>query len=381
MNLSARDLAVFLTATIVPPFLLALMMTGVMRWLAPKIGLVDQPNARKVHASPIPLGGGIGIWFGVFATFALASIAIYLIHRGVEFPFDVPEFARTHAEGMLTKLDSLWLLLGAGSVLMLVGLADDRWQIGWQLRLSLQFGIAFICVWFGDWKLTAFIDTPWLTILLSMIWIVALVNSFNMLDNMDGLSGGIAMISSFMLAAVLMMTEDSSNRSPQLFVAGLLLVIGGSVLGFLFHNRPPAKIFMGDAGSYFLGSLIAVATMLATFVGYNSTQQHAILAPLFVMAVPFYDMITVIAIRLRNGRSPFHADKNHLSHRLVDLGFTKVQAVSTIYLLTATCGLAALLLHRVDFVGAVILSLLVICVLALIGLLEKTARRKIKSGQ
>jgi UDP-GlcNAc:undecaprenyl-phosphate GlcNAc-1-phosphate transferase len=121
---------------------------------------------------------------------------------------------------------------------------------------------------------------------------------------------------------------------------------------------------------------------LATYASYRTTSEdgagrHAVLAPLCVLAVPLYDMLTVIAIRLSNGRSPFEADKNHFSHRLVDLGLTKTQAVLTIYLTTATCGLAGLLLHQVNAAGAVMVVLLVVCVLSVIAIVETAARRKV----
>jgi UDP-GlcNAc:undecaprenyl-phosphate GlcNAc-1-phosphate transferase len=246
------------------------------------------------------------------------------------------------------------------------------------LRLLVEFGVAAVCVWLiDDLRLSAFINLPLLMGALSVLWIVALINSFNMLDNMDGLSGGVAAIAASMLAAVLLMAPDPTTGKPQIFVAGLLLVVVGALAGFLWHNLPPARIFMGDAGAYFVGFMIAIATLLASYTGYHSEKRHAILAPLCVMAVPLYDMTTVILIRLKNGKSPFQADKNHFSHRLVDLGLTKAQAVLTIYLTTATCGLGALLLHKVDRTGAVIIMLLVGCILALIGILETTARRTI----
>ena len=135
---------------------------------------------------------------------------------------------------------------------------------------------------------------------------------------------------------------------------------------------------MGDAGAYFVGFMIAVATLLASYTGYQSERKHAILAPLCVMAVPLYDMTSVILIRLASGKSPFQPDKNHFSHRLVDLGLTKTQAVLTVYLTTATCGLGALLLHQVQWTGAIVIMLLIGCVLTLIGVLEATARRTIK---
>jgi UDP-GlcNAc:undecaprenyl-phosphate GlcNAc-1-phosphate transferase len=211
---------------------------------------------------------------------------------------------------------------------------------------------------------------------LSVLWIASLINAFNMLDNMDGLSAGVAAISCAVLAAFLMFPASGATEAPQLFVAGFLLVLVGALLGFLAHNRPPARLFMGDAGSYFVGFCVAVATLLATYTGYNSRDQHALLAPLCVMAVPFYDMLTVMWIRYGEGRSVFEADKCHFSHRLVDLGMTKGQAVLTIYLTTATCGLGALLLRRVDVFGAAIILLLIGCVLALIHLLESSSRRK-----
>jgi UDP-GlcNAc:undecaprenyl-phosphate GlcNAc-1-phosphate transferase len=243
----------------------------------------------------------------------------------------------------------------------------------------MQFAVAAGCVALvNNLQLTAFIASPWITGALSVLWIVALINSFNMLDNMDALSGGVAAIAASILTAVMLLASDPENRGPQLFVAGFLLVLVGGILGFLCHNRPPAKIFMGDAGSYFIGFCIAVATLLATYTDYQGGRRHAILAPLCVMAVPLYDMVTVIFIRLKSGKSPFQPDKNHFSHRLVDLGLTKPQAVLTVYLTTATCGLGALLLHRVDTVGAAIIMLMIGCVLLLIAILEATARRTIR---
>jgi UDP-GlcNAc:undecaprenyl-phosphate GlcNAc-1-phosphate transferase len=261
---------------------------------------------------------------------------------------------------------------------MLLGLADDRYGLPWQPRMAVQLGVAVLCVYLvPNLRLTAFINQPLVTGALSVIWIVTLINSFNMLDNMDGLSAGIATIASGFLAAVMLIAPDPETQGPQLFVAGFLLVLAGSLLGFLWHNRPPAKIFMGDAGAYFVGFCIAVATLLASYTGYKGERQHAIFAPLCVMAVPLYDLVTVLAIRIAAGRSIFAADKNHFSHRLVELGLTKPQAVLTVYLTTATCCLAALLLHRVDLLGAVLLMLIVGCILSLIAILETSARRKI----
>jgi UDP-GlcNAc:undecaprenyl-phosphate/decaprenyl-phosphate GlcNAc-1-phosphate transferase len=381
--MSTSELFWFLCATLVPSVCVCWSGVWVVRRAALRWQLVDRPGVRKVHTSPTPMGGGLAIWMGVLFPFAVGQILLWIYAGGGPagqwIAARTPAFARPHLDGLVFQSTSLWVLLGGATLLMLVGLADDRRGLDWKLRLGIQFVIAAACVLWQGWRLTAFIDVPWITWVLSAVWIVALINAFNMLDNMDGLSAGVAAIAAAMLAAVLLMTLHPLTEQPQIFVAGFLLVLVGSLVGFLAHNRPPARIFMGDAGSYFLGFCIAVATLLATFTEYHGTRPHAVLAPLCVMAVPLYDMVTVIAIRLRSGRSPFAADKNHFSHRLVDLGLTKGQAVLTIYLTTATCGLGALLLHRVDLPGALIVILMIVCILGLIAILETTARRKLNS--
>ena len=373
--------------TVFPSFLFAWAMGYVVRRLAAKWGLVDQPGTRKVHLVPTPLGGGLAIWSGVVVTFALGQFALrhvgeWLLLAETQISSDsLASFVRQHLEGLRATSGQLWFVLGAATILMLLGLIDDYRHIPWQVRLGVQFIIASACVLLQpSWRLTAFIDLPMITSILSVLWIVGLINSFNMLDNMDGLSAGVAAIATGMLAMVLIIAPNPSGGGPQLFVSGFLLVLLGALAGFLWHNRPTARLFMGDAGSYFVGFCIAVATLLATFASDKSESPHAILAPLCVMAVPLYDTATVLWIRLREGRSPFNADKCHFSHRLVELGFTKVRAVATIYLTTATCGLAALLLHQVNGLGACLILLLVGCLLALVAILESTARRKVHDG-
>jgi UDP-GlcNAc:undecaprenyl-phosphate/decaprenyl-phosphate GlcNAc-1-phosphate transferase len=356
-------------STILPTFVLSCASVSVIRRLAPGLGLMDRPMAHKAHSNPVPLGGGIGIWFSVAASLLLGGVVVWLARSG---PIDIlPEIFRAHESGLLSKAGEMgWLLLG-GTILMVLGFVDDRQGISWKIRLAIELLVASLVVYAQGLRLTAFINLPWLTPLLSVLWIVVLINSFNMLDNMDGLSGGVACISSAMLAAMLLF--HPSRSEPQLFVAAMLLVLCGALLGFLVHNWAPAKIFMGDAGSYFVGYWIAIATLMSTYTSQFSPTPHAILAPLCILAIPLYDMSSVIWIRIREGRSPFQGDRRHFSHRLVNLGMSKTQAVLTIYLATATCGLSSLLLNRTDFVGAVIVCLMVLAVLGLIAVLEKLA--------
>jgi UDP-GlcNAc:undecaprenyl-phosphate/decaprenyl-phosphate GlcNAc-1-phosphate transferase len=371
----------FIVDTVLPSFLVTWAMGFAVRKLAPKCGLVDQPGHRKVHSTPVPLGGGLAIWFGI--VLPLGMVVTWVMIGGPSAWVDrydqlnaYQTLILPHIDGFKERIPDLLFLLGCATVLMLLGFLDDWRGLDWRLRILIQLAVAAAVVFGKGWRLTFFVDIPMVTNLLSVIWIVGLINSFNMLDNMDGLSAGVAAIAAAMLAALLLVAPDPENHGPQLFVAGFLLVLVGSLSGFLWHNRPPARLFMGDAGSYLIGFLIAVMAMLGTFAG-GSLPRHAVLAPLCVLAVPLYDTISVVCIRLRAGRSPFEGDKNHFSHRLVDLGLTKPQAVLTIYLTTAACGLSALVLHQVNPAGAITIVLSIVCLLAVIAILETTARRKV----
>ena len=358
-------------ATVFPAFLISVFAVGLVKRFAVTLGLLDEPNARKVHTVPIPLGGGLGIWLGVVGTFLLGTIVLYLLRTNEQLARElVPTRLQPHLPGLMSRAEQIWLLLGGGTILAILGLLDDRFSLDWRARLAVEFLVAGFVVYLQNLQLTAFIGIPWLTGILSVIWIVMLINSFNMLDNMDALSGGVAAIICGMFAMMLIVNPDPVQGQPQLFVAAMLLVLLGSLLGFLKHNWPPATIFMGDAGSYFVGYWIAIGSLLSTYAGAKGLTTHAVLAPLCVLAIPLYDMVSVIWIRVREGRSPFQADKRHFSHRLVDLGMTKKQAVVTIYLATITCSLGALLLPRTDIWGAAIVVAIVLCMLALVGVLE-----------
>jgi UDP-GlcNAc:undecaprenyl-phosphate GlcNAc-1-phosphate transferase len=357
-----------------------------VRRLGPRIGLVDRPGARKIHEKPMPTSGGLAIWLGLVVPLGLGQCLLWLLHgpflgpaagsaRGTRLPeFLVASGIVEHFSGLWQQSPKLWLLLGGGTALMILGLADDCRGLDWRFRLTAQTAVAAMMVACG-WCVRLPCNVPGLAFAVSVVWIVGLVNAFNMLDNMDGLSAGVAAIAAAILAAAALLAPRPDNHQPQLFVAGFLLLITGSLLGFLGHNRSPARLFMGDAGSYLIGYLLAMATLTATFAG-GGLPPYGALAPLCVMAVPIYDTASVVLIRLRQRRSPFVGDKSHFSHRLVKLGMTKRQAVLTIYLATATCGLGALLLHQVDRVGAILILLLVACTLLLVGLLESAGERK-----
>ena len=361
-----------------PSLLLAWIAGFLVRRNAPACGLVDRPgDSHKGHDQPTPLGGGLAIALAVVLPFLVGQILLMRIEAPIGlFGLEIPEFIRVHAAGLLSQMMKLWTLLGAALVLMAIGLIDDARGLPWQVRLLVQVFVAAVVVWMWDWGLTAFVPLKIISQILAVLWIVALINAFNMLDNMDGLSAGVATICAGALVMILIASPDPQTGQPQLFVIGFLLVLIGAMVGFLAHNTPPARLFMGDAGSYFIGFCLAIATMQATYTDYHGGHRHAVLAPLCVMAVPLYDMISVILIRLWNRQSPFRPDRRHFSHRLVDAGLSKTQAVATIYGVTAATGVAALFLHRVSWQGAILIGGIVVASLALIAVIERLVKRK-----
>ncbi|MEM6690099.1 MAG: MraY family glycosyltransferase [Planctomycetota bacterium] len=379
LGLNLNSVAEILVVTAIPSMIISAIVLFPVRRYANKLGLVARPGGHSTHVNPTPLGGGIGIWAGIVTTFGVGTIVVLLLPDQFDkatssnLLYDrLPTLSPGQLNAIRSRIASLWSLLGLASVLFALGIWDDRRGVTPRLRLLVEFAVAAITVYGLGFGLTAYISLAWLTKLLSVLWIVGLINSFNMLDNMDGLSGGVAAIIALAMAVVMATVPDPRTGAPQILVAALLLVVFGSLLGFLFHNRPPARIFMGDGGSYLVGYLIATSMLMATYAGNAATRPHAVLAPLCVMAVPLYDMITVLWIRLRERRSIFVGDRSHFSHRLVDLGLSRTQAVLTIYLLTATCGLAAILLSKVDLLAAAMVLGIVACMLLLVIILEST---------
>lgn len=351
-------------------FVISFAVTLAMRSLAPRWGLLDQPNARKVHVIPTPLGGGVGILLGVLLPLIALQGLAWWIGRGDAPPGWLPAELATHIAGLANRWGQLWCIVAAGVIIAALGLIDDVRALRWQPKLLVQLAVAGALV-SGGVRGTVFVEWPWLGAALSLVWIATLVNALNFLDNMDGLSAGIGTIAALIFAAIML----TGTSRPHWFVAGFLLLLAGAQLGFLWHNKPPAKIFMGDTGSCLIGLWLSCLTLVGTFYDYHQTGPHVILAPLCVLAVPLYDFISVMLIRLSQGRSPFHADKSHFSHRLVELGLSRPQAVMTIHLLTLATGLAGLLLYQVPgWSGALLIVGMVVNVLAVIAILETVGR-------
>lgn len=350
-------------------FVISWVATAAMIRIAPRFGLVDKPGGHKVHANAKPLGGGVAIFLGfalpMIVGLLLMNRAAPYLYRNTEFP-DELQAALQRGAVQQTPL-AIWLL-AAMLVMHVLGLLDDRRALGPYVKLFVQLAVtAALVLRFNDLRaLTALGFVP--STIISVLWITAVTNAFNFLDNMDGLSTGVAAICSiaFFITTVTI---------GQWFVAATLALLIGSLLGFLFWNFPPAKIFMGDSGSLLIGLVLGVLTVRTQYLAPGSdfaAGWYAVFAPVIVLALPLYDLVVVSIIRLARGKSPFIGDTNHFSHRLVARGMSRRTAVLCLYLVTAATSIAAILLPHVQTTfAAVLIFAQTLLVLGLVALLEQ----------
>jgi UDP-GlcNAc:undecaprenyl-phosphate/decaprenyl-phosphate GlcNAc-1-phosphate transferase len=367
--MTSQDLTVFVQAAaglVIVAFALSLGLCGLMRRIAPRLGFVDRPGGHKGHREPTPLGGGVAIWLTTVGVLSVGALALEWGRVQLPAPLAI------HEAGARGKVGELAMILVLSSVIMLMGLIDDLRNLTWWIRLGIQT-LCAAAVAASGMSVTLFgpFANPILGGAVTVLWIVGLTNAFNMLDNMDGLAASVGLIASALFCGAQVAVGG-------LFVPAALLVVVGALAGFLVHNHFPARLFMGDAGSNFLGFLLGTLTVVGTFTrverggGYSP---YGVLAPLLVMAVPLYDMTSVVLIRLSEGRSPFVGDRRHFSHRLVARGLTSPHAVLTIDLVTLASGLGALLLYRLDGMGALVVLAQTSCLIGVVAILELSGNR------
>lgn len=349
-----------------------------MRW-AHRWGFLDQPGHRKIHSAPKPLLGGAAIFLAfnavVLGNLALLAFAHWLPDLGGPLGGLFHE-VRQHSVGATTRVWPLAGFLLGGLVVFVLGLIDDKYGMSPWIKLAGQSVAALILIASGvRLEFTRGLllpgDTTQLVItsIATYCWVVLLTNSFNLLDNMDGLCAGVAVITLGMFAAV------AQTVGEQHFMVLAMCALIGAILGFLYYNFHPSKIFMGDAGSMFIGYSVSSLTILSTYyVPERSLTRLDWVIPLVVMAVPLFDTISVVCIRIRNGAPLYQGDKNHFSHRLVALGFSTRNAVLMIYLVTACTGLVAVTMPHLPFSYGMVMLVQVILTFAIISLLENVPR-------
>ena len=298
-----------------------------MRIYALRTEFISKPSSDRFSSKIVALGGGIAI-FGTIAIIILACIAAVKFLGANGNPDWLGESVTIHLAGFLSKTNKLLIILLLVFILFVLGLWDDKKHLGPFPKLIVQFVVAICAAYFADIRVEFFIENKIITSLLSAFWIVLIINSFNFLDNMDGLSAGIAVITSSIFFIV-------SALNGQVFISGLALVFIGTLLGFLVFNFPPARIYMGDAGSLVIGFFVALLSLRTTY--YHQAQSglwYPIFVPLIVLAVPLYDFISVTFLRIMQGKSPFVGDTQHFSHRIKKYGFSDTQTALILYLAT-----------------------------------------------
>lgn len=321
--------------------LLSFWLTPHVSEFAHKVGAMDIPqDGRRMHKKPTPRMGGLAIFMGF-----LAALLTF---------------------GTL-DVQMLSILLGA-MIIVVLGIFDDIVALGAKFKFCIQIIAAAIPVCIGGLKIefftsfNPFSDNPYfslgyLAIPVTILWIVGITNAVNLIDGLDGLAAGVSSIAALTMLAVGLLTNE-------VMVAITMAAIAGSCLGFLPYNFNPAKIFMGDTGSTFLGFMLATMSIEGFFKFYAVI---SFAVPFLILGLPIFDTASAIARRLLAGRSPMSPDRGHVHHKLVDMGFNVKQSVAILYAISGTLGLAAVILTTSGEAKAMILILAVILVMAVGG--------------
>lgn len=298
---------------------ISFLTTPMVKSLATHFGAIDVPkDNRRMHTVPIPRMGGLAIFIGF-----LLSVLVFTkeIDRGLQS-----------------------ILLGS-MVLIILGVFDDKYALSAKFKLVFQLLAAAIVVFYGDLRidqlanpfgssLYSYLDFGIFAYPITIIWIVAITNAVNFIDGLDGLACGVSCISSVNLLVIALLVSDAQ-------VSIVVAALTGACLGFVPYNFNPAKIFMGDTGSTFLGFILATVSIRGLFKAYTVI---SFIVPFLLLGLPIFDICFAVIRRVASGKSPMEADRGHFHHRLIDMGFSQKQSVAIAYILTGLLGLAAVLL-------------------------------------
>ncbi len=275
-------------------FAASLGLTPLSRQIAMRLGVVDKPNQRKIHHDHKPMMGGLAIYLAFAVSLLLFSPPQYFVELGA--------------------------ILSGAAFLALVGVLDDRYNLGIRIRLVAMI-IAALGLIASGIQIRLF-NTQWIDVPLTILWVVTLVNAANFMDNMDGLTAGFSAFAA-MFFLVIAFTQGLT------LVSAMAAAVLGSAVGFLAYNFNPASVFMGDMGALVLGFVLAVLGIKLKF----GTQPLNVtwMVPLLVLALPLFDITLVVVTRLMEGRSPAQAGKDHTSHRLMSIGFSQRQTLFILY--------------------------------------------------
>lgn len=330
-------------AVILLPLVVALVIsflsTPIVKSFAYKLGAIDVPkDERRMHKVPIPRMGGLAIFLGF-----IISVLLFV------------------------EVDDQMKGILLGSVIIVVmGIIDDITPLRASLKFVIQILAALIPVYYGV-QITCisnpnlFSDNPywnfgWLSIPITVIWIVGLTNAVNLIDGLDGLAIGVSSISALTMLAIAILVAE-----PQ--VAVIMAALVGACIGFMPYNMNPAKIFMGDAGSTFLGYILACITIQGLFKFYAVI---SFVVPFLILGLPIFDTMFAIIRRISHGQNPMAPDRSHVHHRLIDMGLNQKQAVAVLYVISAILGLSAVVLATSGEIKAILclMALIIVCLIA-----------------
>ncbi len=306
-------------------FVLCFIFVPLAMTVAYKFDILDKPVTKlKKHSKPIPYLGGAAIYFSFVITVITAKLFLYQTFHGV-----------------------IGILIGC-TIMFVVGLIDDIKNLSPYIKLFFQFLASLVLL-----KVNLhikFMDENILNYILTILWVVGVTNAFNIIDIMDGLAGGVAAVASIAFFIVAFIAGRVNDMIPAISLSGALFA-------FLFFNKPPAKIFMGDAGSLFIGFLLAT---LALNGGYSRVNNIAVLSPVLILGVPIFDTFLVMFMRIAKGRLPIYGSDDHLAQRLVMIGLSKPRAVLFLILLTIILSFVAIISTFLKQDGAFILYLFIL---------------------
>jgi UDP-GlcNAc:undecaprenyl-phosphate GlcNAc-1-phosphate transferase len=311
--------AIFIVAA-----LASFLATPWARRLAQKLGAMDLPSERKIHREPTPRLGGMAVFIG----FVVPMACFYIFQNRVSTVF-------------LDYETPVAALVAAGAIMLGLGIYDDCKGADARKKFAVQIPAALILYYFGNFRIDVLsnpfgdpIHLDWLSLPLSLLWILIITNAINLLDGIDGLVPGVTAITALSLGVI-------HALSGNVFIAVLTFCLGGACLGFLPHNFAPARIFLGDSGTLFVGMTLAGISMYSLF---KETTATLIAVPLLLFGLPLFDTTSVVLGRMARRKPLFQADKSHVHHRLLELGLTQRQAALFLYAITTLLGLLAILM-------------------------------------
>lgn len=328
-----KDLFFQVGLAVIAAFVITFAATPIVKSFAQRVGAIDIPkDARRMHTQPIPRLGGLAIFLGF-----LLSVVLFA---------DI-------------SMEVQGILLGC-VVIVIVGVIDDIVPLPALVKFVIQIFAALIAVYHGVvvttitnpifWSASEYLNFGYLSIPITVLWIVAITNSVNLIDGLDGLAAGVSAISSFTMLIIAIIVADMN-------VAIIMAALAGSCIGFLPYNRNPAKIFMGDTGALLLGFVLATISISGLFKFYAII---SFAVPFLVVGLPLFDTAFAFLRRILSGKNPMAPDRGHFHHRLIDMGFSQKQAVAIAYAISGILGLAAVVITTNGEIRAIIVLVAIV---------------------